>query len=158
MPALRDTEPMTTTPQDIFIQTLQQVIGQPLAAAHYLLEDTPAHHMRGLFRFRKHIAEQQYTFIEFQMLYHDQSGLSRFRITLLKNSVLHARTPTPALVERTLSQVIWEDYQARVLPAADHWWMYKQPQDLGYALYEAGTLLFGYGVPWLEPNAQANNL
>jgi hypothetical protein len=134
-----------------FGDVLRHVVGQALDAAHYELEDNPTHQARGLFRFRKQLAENVYAFIEFQTLYHDQSGLSRFRINLLKNSVPDARASTPEAVETTLPTVIWHEFGAHnVLPSDDHWWMYKYDQDLAYELVEAGRLLFGYGVPWME--------
>lgn len=131
-----------------FYAVLNHVLGPALAAAKYELEDMPMHHTRGLFRYRKQLAEGQYGFIEFQNLYHSQSGLSRFRIILLKNSQLDARAP--GTLEKTLSELIWNEFGARVLSAEDHWWLYKHPQDLAYEMYEAGSLLFAYGIPWLE--------
>lgn len=133
-----------------FYAVLNHVLGQALAAGNYQMEDNPTHQSRGLFRYGKQLAPDKYVFIEFQTLYHPQSELSRFRVNLLKNNHPDARATSPDAVEKTLSEVIWHDFGARVLPFADHWWMYKHPQDLAYELLEAGKLLFGYGVPWLE--------
>ncbi len=129
-----------------FAAVLNHVLGQALAAAQYQLEDTPMHHARGLFRYQKRLSDSAYRFIEFQNLYH--ADLSRFQITLLKNSLPDARAATPDAVEKTLSSVIWNEYGARVLPAENHWWPYKY--DLPSELYAAGKLLFAYGLPWLE--------
>lgn len=139
-----------TSPSELFLQTVQHVAGQALAAAHYQLEAQPMQQARGLLRYGKALGPERYAFIEFQSLYHPQSDLGRFRINLLRNNSPEARAPGPAQVEQTLSQVMWHHYDARVLPAEDHWWLYKHQQDLAYALMEAGKLLFGYGVPWLE--------
>lgn len=144
---------MTNEPNVVFQQVLNHVLGQALAAAHYQLEDTPMHHARGLLRYRKQPADNFYTFIEFQNLYHPQSELSRFQINLIRNSQANARAQSDHLAEQTLPFVIWNVYQAEVLPSAEHWWLYKHPQDLAYELYNAGQLLFGYGVPWLEGEA-----
>jgi hypothetical protein len=89
---------------------------------------------RGLFRFRKNN-----TLIDFQMLYYPQSDLARFRVSLTRDDET-----------QSLASIIWHEYDARVLPSDDHWWQYKQPTDLGQELLEAGKLLFGYGLPWLE--------
>lgn len=136
------------TPQEIFYETLNRVIGEVLTAAHYTLFENPMQQARGMFRYHKKLADDRYGFIEFQMLYHPD--LSRFRISLLRNSSLDARTAAPDAVEHALAWIIWHEYQARVLSSEDHWWVYHHPQDLAAALVEAGKLLFGYGVPWLE--------
>jgi hypothetical protein len=122
------------TPAEEFIATLRHVMGAPLDAAGYILQDHPMQQARGLFRFVK--GEWA---VEFQTLYHPQSSLSRFRVSLTREGE-----------ERSLSDIIWTEYGARVLPAEDHWWLYKAPRDLAPHLVEAGKLLFGYGIPWLE--------
>lgn len=133
-----------------FYTVLHHILGQALAAARYELENNPMQQARGLYRYGKKRNDHEYVFIEFQTLYHSQSELSRFRITLLKNSQPAARAATPQAVEKSLSEVIWQDFGARVLPDADYWWLYKHPRDLAPEMYEAGKLLFAYGVPWLE--------
>ena len=138
------------TPQEDFLPVLLHVIGQPLDAAHYHLEDAPMQQARGLFRFHKELDDGRHGFIEFQTLYHPQSELSRFRISLLRNDKAQARVASPVAEEYSLAYIIWHEYEARVLPADEHWWLYKHPQDLAQHLFEAGKLLFAYGVPWLE--------
>jgi hypothetical protein len=138
------------TPQEIFLSVLRHILGGALDAAGYTLQDDPLQQGRGLFRFRKGLAENSYAFIDFQTLYHPQSDLSRFRISLIRSSQPHARAESSQHEERPLAHIMWHEYNARVLPAAEHWWLYKHPADLGQALYEAGKLLFGYGVPWVE--------
>jgi hypothetical protein len=133
-----------------FLPVLQHVVGQPLEAARYQLEDTPMHHARGLFRFHKELEDATHAFIEFQTIYHPQSDLSRFRISLLRNDQPQARIASAAAEERSLAHIIWHEYEARILPADEHWWTYKSAEDLAYHLYEAGKLVFAYGVPWLE--------
>jgi len=129
-----------------FHQILEHVLGQPLAAAGFLLEAQPMQQARGLFRYQKKL--DWYAFIEFQMLYYPQSELARFRVNLLKNSQAHARSSTTQ--EHDLAYIIWHHYAARVLPGDSHWWLFKHPHDLAPQLVAAGKLLFGYGVPWLE--------
>lgn len=127
------------TPQQTFLNVLLHVVGAPLEAAGYRLEDSPMQQARGLFRFQKSLSHSR-VFIEFQMLYH--SEFSRFRLNLIRSA--------EAREEYTLAGLLWNVYHVQVLPSEDHWWQYKQPQDLAQGLYEAGRLLFGYGVPWLE--------
>jgi hypothetical protein len=144
------------TPIADFLRVLEHVLGGVLAVAGYEREALPAHEARGLFRFRKPIPDGGgYYFLEFQTLYHAQSELSRFRVSLLRNVGLDARAKTPHALERTLSDVIWTEYGARLLPSAEHWWLYKYPADLAPQLLEAGQLLFAYGVPWLEGTREA---
>jgi hypothetical protein len=138
------------TPQETFLSVLRQVLGQALDAAGYSLQQDPLGQGRGLFRFRKKVAENHYAFIDFQTLYYPQSDLSRFRISLIRSTQPQARAESAQVEERTLAHIMWHEYNARVLPADDHWWLYKHPPDLGQALYEAGKLLFGYGIPWVE--------
>lgn len=139
-----------TTPSEIFHEILRHVLGQTLNAAQYELEDLPMHHARGLFRYRKQLAENRFIFIEFQTLYHPQSELSRLRINLIRNSTVDSGQASPERVEQTLPAIIWHEYGVQILPSDDHWWMYKHQQDLAYTLLDAGKLLFGYGVPWIE--------
>lgn len=142
---------MSQSPQQAFLAVIQHVMGQALDAAAYQLEDNPLQHNRGFFRFWKSLESGAFAFIEFQMLYHDQSGLSRFRVNLVGNSVRAAAQATPDRREKTLAAVIWHDFNApHVLPSDDHWWLYKHPQDLAPQVLEMGKLLFGYGIPWLE--------
>ena len=135
---------------DFFLATVQHVIGQPLSAAGYVLEDNPLHQTRGLFRYRKALDIERYAFLEFQTLYNPQSELSYFRITLLRNVTPDARAASPEQLERSLAHLLWHEYDLRVLSFDDHWWVYKFQQDLAPSLYDAGKLLFAYGIPWLE--------
>ncbi|MFP4321246.1 MAG: hypothetical protein ACLFTK_02215 [Anaerolineales bacterium] len=140
-----------STPQAVFHETLSHVIGEALSAAGYALEPQTMHQARGLFRYHKALDTARHAFIEFQTLYHPQSELSRFRVLLLTNSVPVARQATPVAQAHDLAAVIWHVWGAEgVLPADSHWWTYKHAADLAPQLYEAGKLLFGYGVPWLE--------
>jgi hypothetical protein len=139
-------------PYQEFQALLSQVLGPALGAAAYALEPNPAHQARGLLRYTKALGDRGYGFIEFQALPH--ADISRFRISLLLNSGPQARAKTPAFQEWTLSALIWNHYEARVLPAADYWWDYRGPQLLAQELYRAGQLLFVYGVPWLEGTDQ----
>ena len=83
------------------------------------------------------------------MIHLTTSG-KRIRISLLRNNQPQARAASTSAEERSLAHIIWHEYEARILPTDEHWWTYKQPEDLAYHLYEAGKLLFAYGVPWLE--------
>lgn len=136
------------TPQEAFLAVLRHVLGQPIEAAHYTLEDSPMSHGRGLFRFGKMLSEGHYAFIDFQLLYH--SDLARFGVKVIQTDQPKAMLPSPQRQEYTLPALLWHYYGVQLLPSEEHWWAYRQQQDLAYSLVEAGQLLFAYGVPWLE--------
>jgi hypothetical protein len=138
-----------------FQRLLAKVVGQPLAAAQYQLENDPLQQQRGLVRYTKltpTLGENVHCFIEWQLLAFAQSPLARFQINLLRNRGHDARAATtyPDRVERSLSWVMWHVYSVRLLPQDDSWWQFRDEQELGHALANAGKLLFAYGVPWLE--------
>lgn len=140
---------------DYFQRLLIKVVGQPLDAAHYQLEDNPMQHQRGLLRFVKVVPKLGagvHCFIEWQLLAFAQSPVARFQINLLRNTSADARAKTTYAeqAETTLSWVMWHVYGVRLLPADDSWWEFRNEGELGYALANAGKLLFAYGVPWLE--------
>ena len=68
---------------------------------------------------------------------------SRFRVELTRAS------ERDGAVVRSLSRLVVEDFGVKILPAADHWWSYRDTDSLGKALAEAGHLIVGYGLPWL---------
>lgn len=118
---------------------LLTVLGQALTAAGYALEEDPVSQASGRFLFRQ-AGEGQ---IEFQLL----AGVanewapemsSRFRITLIRQGR-----------RRTLGALVVTDFRVPILPAAEHWWSWRDNAGLGTALAEAGQLLVGYGIPWL---------
>ncbi len=118
---------------------LLTVLGQALAAAGYALEEDLVSQASGRFRFR----QPGERLIEFQLL----AGVanewapemaSRFRITLSRQGR-----------RRTLGALVVTDFRVPILPAAEHWWVWRDSAGLGTALAEAGHLLVGYGIPWL---------
>jgi hypothetical protein len=127
-----------------------------LAAAGYVLQDNPTHQSRGLFRYRKALADGVYAYVEFQLLYYPIGGPSRFRVNLLRSTGADARSPGDCAgkVDTTLGRLLWEDFGVRQLSGPEHWWLFNNPTELGYAIAEAGTLLFGFGIPWLEGNLE----
>jgi hypothetical protein len=138
-----------TTPQAIFGQTLQQVVGQAFTAAGYELQDFPMHQMRGLFRYQKRLENEGSSYVEFQLLYY-AGGVSRFRVNLLRNSGDDARAQAADKIETTLARLLWDEFGVEQLSGPDHWWLFNNPTELGYTLLEAGRLTFGFGIPWLE--------
>jgi len=86
------------------------------------------------------------------LLYYTVGGPSRFRVNLLRNMGADARSPSQYAekVDTTLGKLLWEDFGVRQLSGPDHWWLFNNPTELGYAVAEAGKLLFGFGLPWLE--------
>lgn len=137
-----------------FQTMLEQVVGQALAAAGYVLEDQPLQQTRGLIRYRKALGDDIYAFIEWQLLAFEQSRVAQFQVNLLRNRGTEARAQTDAeeRVEHTLPWLIWHVFETRVVPSDSVWWEFRDEIELGQALASAGRLLFGYGVPWLEKN------
>lgn len=139
----------------VFKEMLSQVIGQALAAANYHLEDAPMQHLRGLLRYRKPLptlGNQVHGFLEWQLLAFEQSRVARFQVTLLRNTGIdpRARTTYPQRDEQSLAWIMWHVFGERLLPADDSWWEFRDQRELGFALVNAGKLVFAYGVPWLE--------
>jgi hypothetical protein len=128
------------------------VAGQALAAAGYVLQDNPTHQSRGLFRYRKMLPDAISVYVEFQLLFYTVGGPSRFRVNLLRNTGADARSPSgyDEKVDTTLAKLLWDDFGVRQLSGPEHWWLFSNPTELGYAIAEAGKLLFGFGIPWLE--------
>jgi len=148
-----------TTPQAIFGNVLQTVAGQALTAAGYQLQDNAMHQSRGLFRYRKTREDGVSLYIEFQMLYYQGGGPSRFRVNLLRNTGADARSPSQYVdrIDTTLGKLVWDDFGVRQLSGPDHWWTFNSPYELGFAIAEAGKLLFGFGIPWLEGTLQPDD-
>ena len=134
--------------QAYFGTVLQTVVGQAFAAADYQRERSPMQTAGGRFRYVKEFAEGGRGIIDFQVLVYSDtmwsSGApSRFRVQLTRAS------ERDGAVVRSLSRLVVEDFGVNILPAADHWWSYRDTDSLGKALAEAGHLIVGYGMPWL---------
>lgn len=127
---------------------LEQVLGQAFHAAEYHLASNELEQSRGLFRYHKHLPENLHGFVEIQHLSHPD--LSRFRLHLIRTDQTHPRLESPAQIETTLAALLWHEFGVQLLESPDHWWAYRQPEQLGQELYQAGQLLFAYGIPWLE--------
>lgn len=141
-----------TTPQDSFGQLLQMVVGEAFTAAGYKLQNNPTHQSRGLFRFQKALDDDISAYIEFQLLYYPGGGPSRFRVNLLRNRGPDARITSndDKRVEIALTKLLWEDFDVQQLSGPDHWWLFNNSYDLGHAIAEAGKLIIGFGMPWVE--------
>jgi hypothetical protein len=72
------------------------------------------------------------------------------RVNLIRSDQSNANAPAENREEYSLSYIIWHHFNAHILPSDEHWWLYKYAEDLAPNMLEAGGLLFGYGVPWLE--------
>ncbi len=131
------------SPYTAFRTMLEQVIGQPFSAAGFRLQDNVMHHLRGLFRYEKALAEGLWISVAFQMLpYAD--GLGRFQVALRRS------TADAVLQEISLARLLWEGFQVGQLGSPEHWWQFRTPHELAHALVEAGKLIFAFGVPYLE--------
>ncbi len=139
----------------VFKEMLVTIVGQPLDAAGYIMEDDILQQARGMIHFQKRLLDQEadvYGFIEWQLLAFEQSPAARFQVILLRNHGTDARAITSYVhrAEYSLPWVIWHVFDARILPSDDVWWDFRDENELAHALSHAGRLLFGYGVPWLE--------
>lgn len=130
-----------------FKEMLLTVTGQAFAAGGYELKDDPLSQKRGLVRFDKsapEIADDARLRVGWQLVAFEQSPVARFRVELERlNAGKHSTS-------RTLSDVIWNDFEARVLPGEEYWWEFKSGDELPHALAAAGKMVFAYGIPWLE--------
>ncbi len=133
---------------DLFQQVLLTALGPVLQAAGYSLDEVPVQWSGGLFRFRRRYDETLDLAVAFQLLAHPECP-ARFQVILARVSRTLAQ-PALSPASMTLSRLLWDAFQVRVLPEADHWWVYRAVPDLGSALLEAGKLLAGYGLPWLD--------
>ncbi|MCY3905794.1 MAG: hypothetical protein OXF63_00920 [Anaerolineaceae bacterium] len=120
------------------------VLGQALSAAGYLLDGDPVSEAAGRFRFLAADKADAELRIEFQVLAGTASEWapqmpSRFRVTLFRQGA-----------ERTLAALVAQDFGVEILPSAEHWWSWQDSAELGAALAEAGHLLVGFGIPWLN--------
>lgn len=144
------------SPQEYFRLLLLTVMGQALSAAGYTLDEHPVQWAGGQFRFIRRLDEGLYGIIEFQLLSYTDTvwasgNPSRFRVTLTRSDqpAPSALSQHPRFARRDLSALVVEDFGVAILPSAAHWWEFRNTQQLGSALAEAGHLIVGYGLPWL---------
>ena len=128
---------------EYFRSVMLTVLGQAFAAAGYTLQENRLKWINGQFRFVKTFDEGTPATIEFQVLvYSDNMWVtgqpSRFRVSLRRGDV-----------QKTLGELVVNDFGVAILPGADHWWQFHDTDSLGKALAEAGHLAVGYGIPWL---------
>ncbi|MBX3084789.1 MAG: hypothetical protein KF716_24355 [Anaerolineae bacterium] len=147
------------TPQQIFGNLVATVLGSALTASGYTLQENPTHQSRGLFRYAKPLWDGITAYAEFQLLYY-QGAPSRFRVNLLRNKGADARVQSTYAdkVEITLSRLLWDVFHVEQLDTPDHWWTFGNQQQLGAGLIEAGKLLIGFGLPWLEGTLKPEDL
>lgn len=139
--------------QGYFRTLLLTVVGQAFDAAGYELEEAPLQWAGGKYRFVRALPAGFFAMIDFQVLVTSDtmwsSGApSRFSVQLIRSRDRHGRV-TDGYRSRRLSQLLVEDFSVAILPAADHWWSFRDTDSLGKALAEAGHLIVGYGMPWL---------
>lgn len=149
--------PSQQPPQEYFRLLLITVMGQAFSAAGYTLEERPAQWAGGLYRFVKPLDDGLKAFIEFQLLaYNDtlwaSGNPSRFRVTLTRSDQPAPNQPSQhtRYARRDLSALVVEDFKVAILPASDHWWTFRNTEELGKGLAEAGHLVVGFGMPWLS--------
>ena len=142
--------------QDYFRTLLRTVVGQAFAAAGYHFQETPLQWAGGKYRFLKTMDDGFYGIIDFQVLVYSDTmwsagAPSRFRVQVTRSPERDGKARgSDGYATRGLSQLVVTDFGVNILPAADHWWTYSDTDSLGSALAEAGHLIVGYGMPWLE--------
>lgn len=142
--------------QDYFKGVLLTVVGQAFSAAGYELAHEPFQWLSGRYRFVKALDDAWHAYIEFQVLVYTDNAYaagmpSRFRVTLIRSDRAGGKaSPHEHYAKRTLSELVVGDFGVAILPSADHWWSFHDTTSLGNALAEAGHLVVGYGMPWLQ--------
>ena len=141
--------------QEEFRSLLQTVVGQAFSAAGYEMEERPLQWAGGKYRFIKSFSSRGFGLIDFQALVYSDTmwsagAPSRFTVHLTRSPDRAGRASKAAgYISRSLSRLVVADFGVGILPAADHWWTYRDAGTLGQALAEAGRLTIGYGMPWL---------
>lgn len=133
---------------DMFHQALLTALGPALHHAGYRLDQTPIRWSGGLFCFRRSYDDVLDLVVSFQLLAHPDYP-ARFQVVLAREG-RSAHQPVLPVVSLSLSRLLWDVFRIQVLPAAEHWWQYRDLAGLGDTLLEAGKLLAGYGLPWLD--------
>ena len=138
-------------------------MGQVLSSAGYEFVNQPLQAAGGKFTFWKQFTEEKpmlqglYSYVEFQHLVYVSSewapnAASRFSIILTRSDSEQAQLASedPDYLRCSLSELVVQVFGVSVLPSANHWWHYRDQDELATTLVEAGHLLVGYGLPWLE--------
>ena len=145
--------------QDYFGTVLRTVVGQAFAAAGFRSTSAPLQTAGGRFRFERTFDDDSSGWIDFQVLIYCDTmwsggAPSRFSVQLTRKFASSGKAPSAGPVSRSLSRLVVEDFGVNILPAADHWWTFRDTETLGKALAEAGHLIVGYGIPWLAGELQ----
>lgn len=127
---------------------LVTVVGGALQAAGYALDHAPAQWISGLYRFRRSLDETMQLIVDVQVLAHPEYP-SRLQVTLAR-AALPGKMPPLGVRKISLPRLVWDVFQVHVLPVSDYWWEFRTQRDLADVLLEAGKLLVGYGLPWLD--------
>lgn len=142
---------------------LNLVLGQAIQAAGYekllneINEDSGKYIYSKQFTDATPMLQGLYAFIEFQNLIYVTSewapnAVSRFTVFLTRSDseLPHLKSDDPDYVQCMLSELVVRGFSVDILPTAKHWWSYQEHIELCNALAEAGHLLAGYGIPWLD--------
>ncbi|MGJ3238418.1 MAG: hypothetical protein ACFE0Q_06910 [Anaerolineae bacterium] len=142
--------------QEYFRLILHTVMGQAFDAAGYHLKQEPMGWLGGRFRYVKALDDGLSAYVEFQVLVYNDNAWSgkqpsRFRVSLVRSDRAGGKpSDHPRYVTRTLSQLVVEDFGVGILPSAEYWWDFADTDSLGQALAEAGHLVVGYAIPYLD--------
>ena len=142
---------------------LHLVLGQAIQAAGYEKQINEISEYAGKFIYWKQYTAETpmlqglYAFIEFQNLNYVTSewapeAISRFTVFLTRSDAAlpNLKSDDPDYAHCMLSELVVRDFSVGILPSAIYWWPYREHAGLCNALAEAGHLLVGYGIPWLD--------
>jgi hypothetical protein len=149
--------------QTYFQSIMHTVVGQAFEAAGYQLLNEPMKWLGGRFRYAKILDDTLTAYIEFQVLVYNDTEwtgkqASRFRVNLIRSDKVGGRPSNhPQYVQRSLSQLVVEDFGVKILPDADYWWDFTDTESMGKTLAETGHLIIGYAITWLADDLQPNS-
>ncbi|MEM9951463.1 MAG: hypothetical protein AAF846_07680 [Chloroflexota bacterium] len=142
--------------QEYFRTIMHTVMGQAFTAAGYALKEEKQRWLGGRFRYVKSLDNDFTAYIEFQVLVYNDNAWSgqqpsRFRVNLIRSDQVGGKpSQHPNYMQRTLSQLVVTDFGVNILSSPDYWWQFSNTDSLGKALAEAGHLIIGYGIPYLQ--------
>ena len=140
---------------------LLTVVGQAFSAAGFHLVERPVQQAAGQYRFGKQLENGLFLYIIFQFLVYVNTewaaGMpSRFKVSLVRSDFPEPSQTSehPEYIQRDLSDLVVADFKVQILPHTGYWWPFSTQSELGQALAEAGHLVIGFGIPWLQGELQ----
>jgi len=150
-----------------FKRTLLKVASPSLQSLGYEFVELPEWAGVGSFFFRKHLGNNVYAFISFDLLrWHPSSSGAesmprRFRVTLWRNigdqpKLGYGDDSYEGWLNVPLSYLLWAMLGIKVYPSQYYQWEFFTSENLEVQLRDAVEKLVQYGIPWLENPASRN--